>query len=164
MLKTTEVISEPVRRTIFVGNRSYFLSFPKMRFNIEYCQIKVNCSFTRLMLRICIDEKYYNIPILPNMIFNGVVCLPFVERTFQSVEELQSYIINLFWSSRFADANDPDLDSLFIFMRRISPNINCSARHLCEKQFNEYFELWEKKTKEDPKWVPGLDFFKVKQC
>jgi hypothetical protein len=155
MFKTIEVISEPIRRTIFVGERGCFLSFPKMKFVIQFYQTKEGYAFSRLYLETCIDKKYHKVFILPNMLYSGTVCLPRVDHLFKSVEELQSYIINLFWTSRFADINDTNVDRDSLF------NFN-TAHYLTKKEFNEYFDLWKKNTKKNPKWVPGSDFFKVK--
>jgi hypothetical protein len=92
------------------------------------------------------------------------MCLPKVDQIFQSIEELQSYIINLFWTSKFTDINDKFLDfgAIIYFLEYTWPEIEICYSCLPYDKFNEYFDSWERKTKENPKWVPGLDFFKVK--
>jgi hypothetical protein len=163
MATTSKIIFEPMRRIVFIGNHKRFLSFPKMKFEITYFQVNKKYCPIRLQVYTCIDEKYYNIPILPNMLFSGSTCLPLVLSSFQSPKKLKSYLINSFWTSRFADLNDlfVDVSAVTHFMRHIGSHINKPPTTLQIARFNEYFDLWEKKTKEDPKWVPGLDFFKV---
>ena len=163
---TSEIIFEPMRRIVFIGNHKRFLSFPKMKFKIIYFQVNKKYCPIRLEVETCIDEKYYNIPILPNMLFSGSTCLPLgnlVLSSFQSSKKLKSYIINSFWTSKFSNLNDffVEVSSVSYFMQHIGSHINKPPTKLQIARFNEYFDLWEKKTKEDPKWVPGSDFFKV---
>jgi hypothetical protein len=146
-----EVLLEPTRRTIFVGDRHFFLSFPKMKFKIGFSKNNNLFVYHKLIIETFIDGKYYKFTILPNMHTSGSMCLQ-INHRFKTVQELVSYVIEQFWSSRFSsvDSMNFDFEAVLYFLENIKSNFG----------FNEYFELWEKKTKENPRWVPGSDFFK----
>lgn len=152
----------PVKRTIRYGDNFYFVSLPKVRFEVYYTgdtrgsilqwpqQPMVN--FYRLCFQAFTknDEKII-CPILPNtQIGNGVVCMGtsdvFPETTSES---LAIRAVSQFWSSRFTAA--------------ISEGIKLRNNHFGLKGgVKGYFESWRDKTKADPKWIPDEDFFRVR--
>jgi hypothetical protein len=152
--KIQEIILEPTRRTIFVGDKHFFLSFPIMKFEIYIQKVGSYIRFEFLKLKIYIGDAFHELPFLPNMFFSGNLCLSIVNEYFEDTEQLQSAVIEAFWTEKFSSIIDYDVE-----IAAISDFAQYVSR--ANLDYFGYFELWEKKTKENPRWVPGLDFFKV---
>lgn len=57
---------------------------------------------------------------------------------------MQKAVLDHFWQASFTDSWN--LSILYYY-------------HLNVRSPHQYFELWQKKTKEEPKWIPDEDFF-----
>lgn len=135
----------PSRRVIFVssynGDRSipYFVSFPKIRLNISYIYHPNKCRFYVSSVRLCFFDKsqvYY--PIFSNTGSGLMLCCNTVNAA--NIETLADQQIKLIFQSKFTS----DLqDSLFKY----------GIYDFVE--YHSYLKKWEKKTKSNPKWVPG---------
>jgi hypothetical protein len=141
---------EPSRRVIFVGDRKFFLSFPKMTFSIIYRHYDDgDLGFCGLTVKFY--EKRYSLALLPNFFNHGAVCLGIVaSNKFSTLEDLKKCVLEKFWNSRFSNiGNDYDAIKDFVYYvdyyHRTTPY--------------EYLKLWQKKTKEDATWIPDVGVF-----
>ena len=145
---TQTIFQPPMRRIITVNPSHYFLSFPKMKFKID-ANINANKSYCEIMLQgltisFLLDKRYKAAPFLPNLYWQGQVCMGnFVHNTFPNMETLIRETISEFWSSLFDNQWTVCTD----FVKR--------------KSIHKYFKEWQQRTKEDPKWIPDKKFFGI---
>lgn len=155
--KVKTIIQKPMRRVITAYApqhyvlRNYFLSFPQMKFEIVAHQDSNNQKFNIDYLEVHLyqREQYRRKAFLPNIMSTGSVCLgnDFFFAEFDcSFEEFQQRIIHEFWSSHF-NLNSGITD------------LHWYIEKLGYQSIFDYLDDWQRKTKENPKWVPDVDFF-----
>jgi hypothetical protein len=152
-----EIIQKPMRRMITCDGEQYFLSFPELKFTINYKKRFFGCIFERLTVKCRIGNQYYPICFAPNIFDSNYsrfcpaeVCLGsnFWAISFTEAK-LKEKIINYFWTSQFSTQN-------FHFCEQFQ-----KFRKLGVNNFHQYFQLWEQKTKTHRNWIPQEDFFTI---
>jgi hypothetical protein len=102
-MKTIEFIHKPIRRIITINKlgkkQRYFLSFPKLKFEIdgyfdhfgEYClgALRLSCR---------VRNKYRFLPFLPNVFDDGLVCMNFYAKH-NNKKSFIADIVKSFWLS-----------------------------------------------------------------
>ena len=127
---------EKSRRNVFVDGKRYFISMPKIIFCIFFSKVGKNFYMEEINGWFFIGKKSYHMP-FPNTYADGFICLgnDFVEHN--TIEGLISLTMNKFWNSIFKNDENSNY-----------------AREKYKGKMLYDFELWEKKTKADKKWVP----------
>lgn len=154
--RTITIIQKPMRRMVIAGNRKYFFSFPRMKFKLTFAHNKWHKKYYLRTLRVSLylDRKYRQIAFLPNIFTRGYVCMGCHHRVTQghkTKKELANAIISGFWSSNFTHEASYNCVCLVRRIRKSKQYLyNCLV---------DYFNDWERRTKEDPKWKPNKKFW-----
>jgi hypothetical protein len=152
----------PQRRVVFYKSKHYFISLPVVLYRIRYVKKKDGLKLADLAVGFVAEEnidKDTNIyfPSLPNVDGDDndspeslVVCMKGGKKC-ETLDALVKQTIHTFWASKFNNQmeggdgyarydEDADYDD-WGWDYDASP---------------EVFKKWQKKTKQDPNWIPGI--------
>lgn len=136
----------PVRRMIFIDpsfiyskpKTKYFLSFPYIFYSMHY-KMQGKISLISLLISFNptseLNKLFY--PALFNIESNLKCCLGEEFQDIENIEELCYIVINNFWQSEYNDDISGSID-----------------QYSLKKTILSNYLKWEKKTKENPLWVP----------
>lgn len=143
--KTVIFLQSPNRRIITYRNNTYFLSMPYVLFKVNYTSAGRKFQFHSLQVGFTTTKKIANRtkifqPPLPNM--GNYVCLGrYSPWPFDSIEDMCASVIQKFWAGNFTNS----MNSYWLHYK-------CDGRILGD------FEKWQKKTRENPKWIPSAKY------
>lgn len=131
------------------ADQYFYLSFPRMRFEMIYFENK--SSFVPLILHCGFLDQQGNLcyPYLPNILTNLRVYLSF-ERHYPTVENMMEETLQLFWHSQF---NYDAVDTIGKYIP-FADSDHPSRSHVGRRKISEFIANWQTQTKLDQKWVP----------
>lgn len=147
----------PLRRTIWYKKSGkvipYFLSFPVVLFRVGFSgqgkvrPSKLSVAFSKDKKPDKKDDVYF--PALPNIAKGDMrVCIPFDGHFHPSVDSLVKYVVGEFWSTAFENVVNGGL-------------AQCWDLYKEKNGFFRDFEKWEKKTRQNHKWMPDKGMLKA---
>lgn len=133
------IVQPPAKRVVLIDNHNYYLSFPHVIFRIRYIKKKSKHYPLELYMAFVdgMKPKKLYFPSLPNIAqHDGTVCIPRPSGAKSAIELVEKWIAN-FWCTKF----------------------NFHLLDCCLNNYNRgilgSFQKWQKKTYENPKWVPN---------
>lgn len=157
---TVYVDLPPSRRMLFFEDKSYFVSWPRIRVRIDALlqeYVHGDDKFDVFDMRLCFMNHLEEVvpPYLPNIFDDFRVCCP-KPKTNVSIEDLVKEQIQLFFSSSF---NVECIGVVQAYYPELVDGFNETAEEdeqdlVLKNIFNELFQIWSDKTKADSKWVP----------
>jgi len=102
MSKSVERVIKAHGRTIFYLGKPYFVNLPALRFILKYSDDYIPYEY--FGLNVCLADDFTRFPLLPNIEFDGRVCLGAINPLFGgTLDILFDVVLHKFWLNEFTN-------------------------------------------------------------